>query len=142
MRTLHDSPTLSFCSTLGLALILGTASGCNDDTTPSGTDTGDTGSMGEPGEPGDPGEPGEPGEPGAPGDPGSTGDPGAPGENARSLIFDPVEFPATDAAKRAILASPQAEVDRQDVAIGFHRTGRGTEPHGAPPNTKLPDGAA
>ena len=139
MRKVSDHhPIHPSSAALGLTLVLlGSASaGCNDDNTNTDgnvDEAGDTGTPGDPGDPGDPGEPGDPGmpgDPGEPGDPGDPGEPGDPGQNARSLIFDPVEFPATDLAKRSIIASPNAEVDHENHAIGFHTVFRGGDQAG------------
>lgn len=52
---------------------------------------------------------------GTKGDPGS---PGVPGVGKR-ITFAPVSAPVTDGDKRAILASPKARVDGQDVALSY-----------------------
>ncbi|WP_257458688.1 PhoX family protein [Archangium lipolyticum] len=68
--------------------------------------------TGETGPKGDNGEPGAPGAPGAPG-------PQGPAGNVKSLSFTPVNAARTDAEKRAVYASPKANVNGKEVSIQY-----------------------
>ncbi|WP_224364021.1 alkaline phosphatase PhoX [Hyalangium versicolor] len=109
-----------------------------------------SGDAGQDGAQGPQGDPGISGNPGTQGPQGPTG-PQGPAGNGKSLAFTPVQAALTDAAKRAVLATPKAAVNGQEVAIqyqavlrsgqtqGSHVFGRLTKKDGTP--VKAQDGS-
>jgi hypothetical protein len=75
------------------------------------------------------GEAGPKGDNGEPGEPGSQGPRGPLGpDGGRSLSFTPVNAARTEAEKRAVYASPKANVNGQDVSIQYETVLRSGQP--------------
>ncbi|HEX5747586.1 MAG TPA: alkaline phosphatase PhoX [Archangium sp.] len=75
---------------------------------------------------------GEAGAPGTPGDPGTEGPQGprGPAGTVKSLSFTPVNAARTDAEKRAVYASPKANVNGQEVSLQYETLLRSGQPLG------------
>lgn len=81
---------------------------------------GPAGVSGADGADGPAGADGEDGDDGVDGADGADGADGVDGQDARTLVFEDVGFPSTDAEKRQVRASQVALVDGEEIAIDYH----------------------